>query len=175
MDAPRSRSHASDGTRRSRPSSRASVAGAGGGDLAATAAWHRDDLRRGRGASAAPRRTAAGTLRAWLPADTLALCGAEQPLFLALDKLDTLVQRVRGEGGDAHATLLKSLDASLKARGLARRTRGATLRVAGARDLAPARCCPRGWAGRVLLPTRAAGGLPGAEATQPLSNSLAAT
>jgi hypothetical protein len=147
MDAPRSRSRASDGTRRSRPSSRASVAGAGGGDLAATAAWHRDDVRRGRSGAAAvrPPRSAAGALRAWLPADTLALCGAEAPLFLALDKLDDMVQRVRGEGRDAQASLLKRLDASLQARGLAHRAARAQLGVPRGRDLGAAQGAGRGW------------------------------
>lgn len=156
---PRSRSRASTGARRERPSSRASVmAGSGGGDLAATAAWHRDDLRRNRGGAAAGPgpRTAAGALRAWLPADTLALCGAEAPLFLALDKLDAMVLRVRGEGKDAQASLLKSLDASLQARGLARTAAMAVLRARRAAEARLRRRVARGSPRRASAPNTGA-------------------
>lgn len=106
--------------RRSRPASRAGGALAGGGDgsdaLEASAAWHREEVRRARSGGGAGRtgRSTSNVLRSWLPADTLALCGAEQPLFLALDKLDDMVQRVRSEGQDAQKSVLKRLEASLK-------------------------------------------------------------
>ena len=101
-------------TRRSR--SRATSRAATHPGLESAAAFHRDEVERLRTSSraVAPRSRAGKQLSAWLPANTLALCGAEVPLFLALDKLDDLAQRVRSEGQEAQTRFLRRLEASLQ-------------------------------------------------------------
>lgn len=101
-------------TRRTR--SRASSRAATHPGLESAAAFHRDEVERQRqhSRSVQPRSRAGKQLSAWLPANTLALCGAEVPLFLALDKLDDLAQRVRSEGQEAQTRFLRRLEASLQ-------------------------------------------------------------
>jgi hypothetical protein len=103
-------------TRRSR--SRATSRAATHPGLESAAAFHRDEVERQKQHSRAvqPRSRAGKQLSAWLPAHTLALCGAEVPLFLALDKLDDLAQRVRSEGQEAQTRFLRRLEASLQVR-----------------------------------------------------------
>ncbi len=124
---------------RSRASSRG---GAERQSVEDAAAFHRQEMQRARAAARPPPRSTSSALRAWLPADTLALCGAEAPLFLALDKLDDMVQRVRSEGADAQSRVLKRLEASLQVRTRAARrsglraTPGGSRRAAGGSNLA---------------------------------------
>jgi hypothetical protein len=80
--------------------------------------FHRQEVERQRSSrrQVQPKSRAGQQLSAWLPANTMALCGAEVPLFLALDKLDDLAQRVRSEGADAQARFLRRLETSLQVR-----------------------------------------------------------
>ena len=135
---PRSSSRASVASSRSRASASARV------EAAATRAAETSQARR---EPPAPGRTSTA-LRRWLPADSkFALCGAEQPLFLALDKLDAMLVGAKLDSIETQRRVLKRLDSSLEVCGRAPRLppllRGRALPRVGVR--APSLSPPRPW------------------------------
>jgi len=92
------------------------------------ASSNRPDPSETRRVKRTPPGRSSTALREWLPPETRALCGVEQPLFLALDKVEEMVANVKAEGLEAQKRVLKRLETSL----LVRARRAGRLAAGGA-------------------------------------------